>query len=743
MKLSSLLYLFCLLTIGSVAQTGFNRITNIPVHSGGGQLELPWAGGLNFPMFSEIDLNGDNVSDMFIFDKSNNRVSTYINTGASGIHCWQYAPQYADQFPPLRSWAYLYDYNCDNKPDLFTCNFRNNGIVQYRNDSQGQTIVFTLVDSSMKYNYTGSLLTNIGASAYLAPTFNDMDNDGDMDIIALQLQCLGGFAYYKNLSMEHTGTCDSLSDFVIEHNVWGEFALRSGGYQYVAVGSWNINCFLFSPPEPKFDPISEYYVAERDDTYASIFTIDIDNDGDKDAIIGDSGADNSLLIINGGDSSHAVMVSQDTLFPSYDIPVDLHSFTLHAYIDADNDGVKDLLVSPSEWENNKGVILYRNTGSNELPQFQYVTNDFLQKEMIDVGECATAVLFDFDADGVKDLIIGNRYRTLSDTTAESSLTLYRNNGTSTSPAFEFISRDFAGLKAMNLTGQLFPAFGDIDNDLDQDMIVGLDNGVLVYFENTAGPGVPVSFGTPVYNYAGIDVGQAAAPQLVDMNRDGFLDLVIGQKNGLIKYFENTLSLSTPFNQAATIDTLGKVVLQYPQSTDGFIVPFVFEQNGDYRLAAAYMEGVVYLYGSIDGNLNGNFTLLDSIINKQEGYRYGYNLSVSGGDLNGDTLTDLVFGLYGGGVQVYYQENLLNSVSDIADDMSLTVLPNPASDKFIIKSSEQTARCLLFEISGRLVANAEITGGYAVMNVSHLAEGTYFVHINSTGKVTTRKVVISR
>ena len=42
-------------------------------------LKLALAGGLNQPQFSNIDLNGDGKLDLFVFDRTGYRASTYIN----------------------------------------------------------------------------------------------------------------------------------------------------------------------------------------------------------------------------------------------------------------------------------------------------------------------------------------------------------------------------------------------------------------------------------------------------------------------------------------------------------------------------------------------------------------------------------------------------------------------------------------------------------------------------------------
>src|SRR5205085_5194258 len=133
---------------------------------------------------------------------------------------------------------------CDYKPDLFTVDFSNHGISQYRNDSQNGNLSFTLVDSTIQFVCNCPIhFSNIIASEYLVPNFDDIDGDGDMDILGQQLVCVGGFAYYRNMSMENYGNCDSLNDFVLETNKWGKFTLRSGLYRKVVVGSWNVNCF--------------------------------------------------------------------------------------------------------------------------------------------------------------------------------------------------------------------------------------------------------------------------------------------------------------------------------------------------------------------------------------------------------------------------------------------------------------------------------------------------------------------
>ncbi|MBL4705383.1 MAG: hypothetical protein JKY54_12745, partial [Flavobacteriales bacterium] len=90
----------------------FHRSDSIPVfHTG--QLLSPWNGGLNTTQISTIDLNGDALMDLFIFDRVGDKVNTYINQGSVGSASYKHVPSYESEFPVLSKWVLLRDFNGD------------------------------------------------------------------------------------------------------------------------------------------------------------------------------------------------------------------------------------------------------------------------------------------------------------------------------------------------------------------------------------------------------------------------------------------------------------------------------------------------------------------------------------------------------------------------------------------------------------------------------------------------------
>lgn len=714
----------------------FSPAPNIDVFRQSSLLHNAFAGGINFPVWSSVDLNGDGLEDLFMFDKTNDRILTFVNNG-SVVNAFQYAPEYRSRFPfiPRGSWARFFDYNCDGKNDFFTLSQAQNGIAVYRNDySVGSGLQFTQVSTELTETWSGPSPINIFASTGLLPALVDVDNDGDMDILGFNSIPDGRVAYHKNLSKELYGHCDSLR-FHFDSRCWGDFALCLGAN---AVCSFNAAC---PPPFPNPGNLS-YELARLDDTIATLHAIDLDGDGDKELLIGDLANPTSLMIRNGGSPSAALADSQDVNFPSYDIPVMIYDFVNHFTFDLDNDGTIDLLASAGQLEDKAGNWFYKNINTNSVPVFQHQYNNFMQATMIDAGQGAIPVFFDYDADGLKDLLIGYGHYVYPSGVA-SGFQLWRNTGTMQQPAFTFVTDDYAGLASFNLRFPVCPAFGDLDNDGDMDLIVGDQQGNVHYFQNTAGAGNPATFAAPSPNYMGIDVGNGATPQIFDLDRDGLPDLVIGEQNGTLNFYKNTGSSANPFyNAQPTIDTLGNISVAAPLTSNGFSVPFLFEKNNKYHLIVSNMSGYAFYYDNIDNNLNGAFNMVDTVINQSLGVRTSnFNLSVSGGDINSDGLTDLVFGLFSGGVQIYYGSESTQVEFTGKQEIHGTLFPNPAGKTFTISGSAPNARIRIFSTSMIELYNRNHTLP-AIITTGDFPPGIYWVEVASGAERLYKKIILN-
>src|SRR5688572_23422978 len=91
-------------------------------------VSMPWAGGLNAAQINTLDLNGDGKQDLAVFDRTSDRVVTFLNVNNQ----YQFAPEYETFFPAeITNWMLLRDYNGDGKKDIFTGD--NLGIKVYTN----------------------------------------------------------------------------------------------------------------------------------------------------------------------------------------------------------------------------------------------------------------------------------------------------------------------------------------------------------------------------------------------------------------------------------------------------------------------------------------------------------------------------------------------------------------------------------------------------------------------------------
>jgi hypothetical protein len=697
-------------TLNTNAQLLLNRDTTLIISENNITFNSAFSGGINSGQFSEIDLNLDGKMDIIVFDKSGNKISPFINDNGNYI----YAPQYRNNFPKTHDWMLLADYNCDGKNDIYT--YSSGGMAIYQNTST-TNLSFSLVTSLVLSNY-GSNNINIYISPVDIPAITDIDYDGDLDILTFSI--LGGFIeYHKNMAMELTGSCDTVA-FELSESCWGLF--------YEGLNSYILNCPNCQCP-PIINPNNN---SKQKHAGSTLLAFDIDNDNDKDLILGDVSFNNLNLLINGGNSDSAHIISVDSTFPknhNNTIAANMHIYPAAYYLDVTDDGVKDLIVttnSQNNSENFESCWLYQNAGQNNDPDFNFLQTNFLQNDMIDLGASAFPTFYDYNNDNLLDLVIGNYGYHVAYNDPISSLALFENTGTQAIPKYNLINRDWQNISTVNLNTTLnipalniSPTFGDMDADGDKDMLLGDADGKLHYFSNQGG-----SFTITAPNYHSIDVGYYAQPQLVDVNRDGLLDIIIGEQDGSINYCPNT-GTSTIAVFDTTIKNFGGVDVDANFISTGYSSPKLIDSNGVYQLFVGSYTGTIYQFTNIDGNLTGQFNAVSSTMgNIWDGGKCAFTLA----DINNDNQPEIILGNLSGGIAYFSSDtSLISSTHNIIPNKIL-VYPNPATDMLVLESNDNGI-IYIKNLLGKVVYKARKNSNNLKINTSKFASGIYILQLN--------------
>lgn len=711
------------------SQVNFERNDSIIViQTNGDTLKNPWAGGFNSVQFSEIDLDLDGIKDLFVFDRTGNRISTFINAGTPNSVTYKHDPSYIKFFPEgLHDWVLLRDYNCDGKMDIFT--YASGGMAAYSNTSTSQ--LSFKIDTSLVHSDFQPNFINLYISSTDIPAIDDIDGDGDLDVLTFSI--LGSYVeYHKNLSMERYGNCDSL-DFQLTNKCWGYF---KENFSSNSVTLYDTCSFNVINPEKKH-------------AGSTLFTLDVDANNSKELVLGDVSFNNFTMLVNSDTSANltqSTISAQDSLFPQNNnssIATNIEIFPAGFYLDVNNDNVKDLIAAPNCYtgcKNKKNVWYYNNRNQTNNPDFKHETSAFLQDGMIEVGEGGQPVFFDYNADGLMDIVVGNYGvfdSNLIPLLYKSSLTLYENVGTASKPVYKLVNSDYLNISTMNLdiagsrpTLGLYPAFGDMDDDGDVDMFIGDYNGHIHYFKNTAGPGNPANLSLSSPNYLGIDVGANATPFVYDLNKDSLPDLIIGKDQGTFSYYENQGSSTSP-NLVSITDSLGKVDTKRLYDSYGHSNPVFIDSAGTTIMYSGAKNGYIYKFTNIDGNINGTFETDSAYLNIWE----GINSKVSIYDITNDSNLEMLVGNYSGGVALYKGKGTVSPIG-IKENISLTnlnIYPNPTKNTITIDTQENNlnnASIQIIDVLGKEVVTQKVSNKITTINLLNYSKGIYFVKFSN-------------
>ncbi len=323
-------------------------------------LKFAYTGGFNTPQISNIDFNLDGKNDVFIFDKASRKVNTFTRKGNGFVH----TPQYEGKFPPMVNWALLRDYNNDGKADLMTeVSFDRrylvdtiqrpfgNGLRILKNTSTPGNFSLTPISNQVKDtggtwgppSYERRSPANIYLNASDVPAIDDVDNDGDIDILAMQ-GTSSSFTYYENF-VKNKWNIPSPKDttlFILRDQCWGYV-----NYDFLS----GKNKFLLGQEKDKIPGcfFQMYGKAAKHAGTATLF-LDYNGDGIKDVIYSDNGFSNLIILYNTRStiSGRDSIISQDSLFPSNTVSADFIMFPVPYYVDIDGDNKGELLVTTNE-----------------------------------------------------------------------------------------------------------------------------------------------------------------------------------------------------------------------------------------------------------------------------------------------------------------------------------------------------------------------------------------------------------
>jgi len=216
----------------------------------------------------------------------------------------------------------------------------------------------------------------------------------------------------------------------------------------------------------------------------------------------------------------------------------VESVANHRFAFGDLDNDGDFDMVIGEYQGR--LLFYRNAGSAAAPQWTQELSllDEIEIPPISGPPFSTPVLADVDADADLDLIVGVR-----GSSTLNDIYFFRNTGTPEKPSW----REENAIIQISEGEMAVPSLVDLDADADLDMVIGDIDGTLHYYQNIGDTKNAdwveevTFFLSPIY----IDVGTNSSPTLADLDNDADYDLLVGAGDGTLTYYENQGSAGTP------------------------------------------------------------------------------------------------------------------------------------------------------------------------------------------------------
>lgn len=359
------------------------------------------------------------------------------------------------------------------------------------------------------------------------------------------------------------------------------------------------------------------------------------------------------------------------------------------FADVDEDGDLDLF-----WGDffEAGVLFIENRGTCPHPNLRGEPQPLQRAdgETILTSGYNVPVLVDIDADGDLDLflgIIGGAFN--PNTTAADNFHFYER----TDAGFELRAIRF--LDGIDAGSESTVAAADIDADGDLDMLVGnkIDrtsgqSARMYVFRNEGTPREPRFQLTDTLDLA---ASYHYAPAVADLDDDGRLDMLLGTWNNGVLFLHND---GTPQQPDWVQDTTRTITLTRGSNTTPALVDI--DADGDLDLFVGEASGMLNFYRNTGSPVNAGFELVSDEFDSIDVGRRSHPVFV---DLDGDGDYDMVVGREEGAGVVFRNEGTRAEPRFVEDQRVLLPLPPLGSPVFADLDGDGRPELLSGNLSG--------------------------------------------